>query len=164
VRLLRTIKRGRWLKAPTGKPHRAPGDALLDLQTRENKLSLWLIDDDGSNLVEVVGSIALTRETFSQVDYVTFDLDLVEKLGLDLRETDGNTPVPAANSWHREAVELSAKDVARLADGLFPLSRTRVSQREVTSMVASLLAGQRVDVARVNPKMSVALQESNLLP
>jgi hypothetical protein len=164
VRLLRTIKRGRWLEPPAGRPGSAPADALLDLRTRENKLSLWLIDDDESNLVEVVGSIALTREAVSHVDYVTFGFDVVEKIGLDLREAEGDTPVPAANSWHRDAVELSAKDVAELADELFPLSRARVTQREVTSLVETLLAEQRVDVARLNPKISVAVQAGKLLP
>jgi len=163
VRLLRTIKRGRWLEAPPGKPDRAPADALLDLQTRENKLSLWLIDDDGSNLDEVVGSIALTRETVSHVDYVTFGLDVVEEIGLDLRQTQGHTPVPAVNSWHREAVELSAENIADLADKLFALDRTRLSASQVTSIVATLLTGGRVEVGRINGDMSLALQERNLL-
>jgi len=164
VALLRTIKRGRWLEAPAGKPGRAPGDALLDLQTRDNKLSVWVIEDDGSNLDEVVGSIALSREALSHLDYVTFELDMVAKLGLDVRESEGATPVLAANRWHREVVELSAEDVAELADDLFRRERARVREAEVKSIVAQLLGGAQVDVAQLDPNMFAALQKSNLLP
>ena len=137
---------------------------MLDLQTRDNKLSVWVIEDDGSNLDEVVGSIALSRDVLSHLDYVTFELDVVDKLGLAVTESEGVTPVLAANRWHRDVVELSAKDVAELAEELFGRERSRVREADVKSIVARLVGGAQVEVAQLDPKMVVDLQKSKLLP
>lgn len=60
--ILRKIEKGRWNSDPQAVPWLPPGEvqaqALLDLAPKDNGLSVWLIEEDRSNLDRVVAALA----------------------------------------------------------------------------------------------------------
>ena len=47
-------------------------DALLDLRTQDNALSVFRVDE-GAGIGRIVTALAATRENLSHLDYVVFD-------------------------------------------------------------------------------------------
>ena len=52
---------------------KAPADALRDLATTDNALSVWQIDDNETNLDRVLAAIASTRQFLLKIDFLICD-------------------------------------------------------------------------------------------
>ena len=78
--VLRKIRKSKWWKHP-GVPWLAhsdlQADALGDLQTSSNQLSVYHIEDDKSNLEQIVTALAASRDTIANLDYALLDLQIV---------------------------------------------------------------------------------------
>lgn len=89
----------------------APADIVSDFKTKENKLSLWRIEDDKSNLCRVIVAISCNkadRTTIKQFEYVMIDSRCLQSKGFKINQTDGNTKDKEANKkWHYDINELS---------------------------------------------------------
>ena len=95
----------------------APADALKDLSTKENALSIWEIDDRGENLDRVLAAIASCRDHIQKIDYVIVDSKHLEDLALAREKKAGATHDEHANAtWHFDLINLSAGDLGRLAN------------------------------------------------
>jgi hypothetical protein len=69
--ILRTIRKDRWYRiedVPWLEEGDIHADPLADLNTKANELSVWLIEDDRSNLNRVVSALAATRTHISNLD------------------------------------------------------------------------------------------------
>jgi hypothetical protein len=107
----------------------APADVLQDLRTEDNRLSLWRIEDNKSNLSRVLAAIVSTREHLQKMDYILIDFRHIQENGLRFEQEAGDTLDKEANSWHIDVIQLSALDIARLANLLF-VNGERVRQLE----------------------------------
>lgn len=119
--LLRKIRSTRWF----GREEHAwlpdgefQADALGDLNTEGNKLSVWEVEDDRSNFDDVVAGFAAARENLTNLDYALFDQRLLSDLNIKVVQTTGGTPSSSANTVHRELVELSATKRVDLAKAI----------------------------------------------
>lgn len=110
--VLRTIRQSRWLEDsfPWLEEGDAPADPLGDLATQDNELSVWIIDDEKSNLNQVVAAMAATRGHLSNLDFALFDLRFLSELNIKIAITTGGTPDKEVNTWHRDLVKLSAQN------------------------------------------------------
>ena len=85
--ILRTIRKSKWYKherVPWLVEGELQADALGDLRTSDNELSVWLVEDDESNLEQVVTALAVTRQRISNVDYALFDLQFLSELNIKI--------------------------------------------------------------------------------
>src|SRR6266581_8140831 len=92
--LLRRIKKGRWLgPCPFAL---AQGDlqakVLLDLRAEDNRLSVYRIEEDLSNLPRVAGALAAGCDNLDNFDYALFPDDMLKELRISLSKTAGGTP------------------------------------------------------------------------
>src|SRR5687768_8214903 len=107
---MRVVRRNRWY--PEGlqawlRKGEPPADSLLDLQTEDNQLSVWLIDDGRSDVERIAVAIAATRQSLSPFDYRLVRLHAVTRLRLRLAQTPGNSADQEANHlWHRDLSRL----------------------------------------------------------
>jgi hypothetical protein len=80
---LRTIRKARWYNVE-GVSWLEKGDIqadpLADLNTKGNELSVWLVENDRSNLEQVVTALAATRTDISNLDYALLDVRLLPEL------------------------------------------------------------------------------------
>lgn len=59
----------------------AQADALSSLRTKDNRLSVWRIDDDRGNLRRVVAALAAGRDFLDKLDYAVIDRQVPERDG-----------------------------------------------------------------------------------
>ena len=102
-------------------------DALLDLQTKGNKLSVWRVDDDESNRDQVITAIAANHDSSSNVDYVLLDERLFSQLGIRIEGSPGETPDEEANCQSCELVELSVYKLLYLVEAIRKAERKRIT-------------------------------------
>jgi hypothetical protein len=155
VLLLRKIRKLRWIPKPTVGARSKSGlqaDALGDLGTIGNTLSVWLIDDDEGNLNLVVSACAATRDCLANFDFALLSLDLIGAEGFVLRTIPGETPAPDANGYHRDLVELSAQDVSQLAELIFTKAETRrIPEKMIGHLLQTAMANGRLEADKVKP-------------
>lgn len=56
--------------------------ALSSLRTKDNRLSVWRIDEDRGNLHRVVAALAAGRDFLDKLDYAVIDLQALDSLGI----------------------------------------------------------------------------------
>jgi hypothetical protein len=133
----------------------APADALKDLRTEHDALSVWQIDDNEANLDRVLAAIASSRDYLLKLDFLIFDSKHIEELGLKMEREDGRTYDSKANSdWHFDLIHLSASDLSRLANKMFKYSkRGRLTVPKLTQLVKESVGKGYVDPAHLHPEV-----------
>jgi hypothetical protein len=94
--LLRRIDKRRWdwvgEEIPWLPAGELPAAPLTDLQTSiDSVLSVWQIQEDMSNLEEVVAAIAATRDTSDKFDYALFEMEFLAAAGIRPESTRGKS-------------------------------------------------------------------------
>lgn len=153
--LLRKISKPRWYKEAWLEEGKAAADPLRDLETKENKLSVWHIEDDKSNLYQVVTAIATTLQYASNLDYALFNHTLLTKTGVRIEDTEGHTFHKEANaSWHRDIVELSAEKIAELANIIMEHgTKNRIGESEVIGLLKQAVTSGVIDKNKLEDKL-----------
>ncbi|MSQ46810.1 MAG: hypothetical protein EXR78_00240 [Deltaproteobacteria bacterium] len=107
---------------------------LEDFVPENSTLSVWYIEDDRSNLEQVVIALASTRDFFSNFDYALVDEALLTTLSIKVEQTVGDTPDQEANTcWHRDLVELSDPKLIALIRTIAEKGETaRIPEKEMT--------------------------------
>jgi len=134
------IRKNRWV-LPENAAWISPGDIhadpLSDLKTTQGSLSVWIVEEDQSNLHRVAVALAANCEHLSSIDYILFDGSIVDDLSLKLVRTLGKTPDSEANAtWHRDLVELSASKLADLARRMFHnCCKSRILRKKLGALI-----------------------------
>jgi hypothetical protein len=156
--LLRKIRKARWYKGSVAwlQKDLPQADALVDLSTKNNRLSVWLITDDKSNLNRIIAALACACETVSNLDYALIDIADLNDLGLQFDEVPGDSADDLANKmWHRDLIELSAKSVYDLVCSLHARATTeRVTENQIKQLVKQGLQSSVLDRSRIRLKES----------
>lgn len=155
--LLRAIRKNRWYTSDTI-PWLPEGeiqaDPLGDLATGHNTLSVWQVEDDKSNLEQVITALAANRDTISNLDYALFDLELLSTIGIRVEVNEGATPYEKANHWHCDLVELTATKLVKLAKVmLISSSRERVLEKEILSLIKDAVQTGQIDKTKLSQKI-----------
>jgi hypothetical protein len=95
----------------------SPADVLSDLRTKENRISVYLINDDRSNLTRVVRAIAAGRDKIEHTYFIVFDSRIVLEAGIEMLEVPGETGDKEVNPLHRDLV-LTGRKLVDLAIGI----------------------------------------------
>lgn len=93
--VLRKIRKSKWYKTERVswlEEGQLQADALADLKTTNNELSVWHIEDDKSNLEEVVAALAANCDDVSNLDYALFDQQLLSEIDIRIKATKGGSP------------------------------------------------------------------------
>jgi hypothetical protein len=115
--LLRNVRENRWHKsgaAPWLAKGDVPADPLGDLATKENRLSVWEVAVDRSNVERIVRALAVNRDRIADMGYVLFDSSLLATAGINTVAENGMTPDEGANNWHRDLIDLSGNKLVIL--------------------------------------------------
>lgn len=133
----------------------APADALADIRTSDNALSIWEIDDQRNNLERVLAAIASRGEHLQKMDHVIVESTRVQHLGVKIEKKSGDTHDSGANSsWHYDLTHLSATDLARLANCLLEYGKSeRQLPNKLVSMVKESIQKGFVDQGKLDSKM-----------
>ncbi len=159
--LLRKIRKSKWYKTDSVlwlKQDEIQADALGDIVTSSNTLSVWLVEDDKSNLEEVIVALAVCGDTISNFDYTLINVDLLLSIGIKIETKEGLTPYSRANHWHRDIIELTTYKILRLAEAIFLHSdRKRVAEKEVLTLVKVVVQNGQIDRTKLKPGITKRL-------
>ena len=127
----------------------AQADALSSLRTKDNRLSVWRIDDDRGNLRRVVAALAAGRDFLDKLDYAVIDRQALDSLGIRVIKADGSSPDDGANQrWHHDLNRLSGRRLVALAvrmrSGLARESKISVRALITESIHSGFIARSRL--------------------
>ena len=150
--LARKISRSKW------KPHQdlaqweLQADAIGDLRTVGNSLSVWRCGEEEAtekDVKEAALAMASLMDRASTIDLVWFDQDELEQAGHKVQQTDGETNVPDLCSYHYDICGL---DYARLGDIATRVAAAieegryrRFTRREVLDLLADAVESSRLE-------------------
>ncbi len=160
---LRQIREYKWFKhdaVPWLPEDSLQADALGDLNTSDNRLSVWHIQDNRANLEQVVTALAATSRHPSNLDCALFDQQLVSEIGVKIEHTSGESSYEEANVWHRDLGELSADKLMQLATVIMRHGeKQRFSERRVLSLVKHAVDSGSIDREKLQPYVQLAIDE-----
>jgi hypothetical protein len=114
-------------------------DALRDLTTDDNKLSIYEVDDAGGvSLDRILAALAARRDNIAKLDFVLFDFTILGDVELAYERVPGDTFDSAVNDRHIDLVQLTARKLAEFG------SRIRVQgflERYQDKAVLGLIRG-----------------------
>jgi hypothetical protein len=152
---------GRWQSDP---PWLSAGElqaaALFDLRFSNNKLSMWKIEDDSSNLERILSALATSsgKTSIDNVDYVLLDQNLVQALGVKIEKSSGGTPDSVANrDWHYDCIELCVSDIVNIAKRIKTATISRKKEAEVKQMIQRGLKAKHIDIAQIEEPLKSKL-------
>lgn len=126
-------------------------DAIGDLRSSDNKLSLYLIDEaDDAETLRVVAALAANRERIANVDFALVDVEHLRSIDVSIEESSGDTADSHVNSLHRDLIKLSATQIFKLANHIYDKQLLkRINQGKVEESIKSSLRAQQLDISRV---------------
>jgi hypothetical protein len=162
--LLRSLKKEKWNREQRPNwlcDNEVPKESVRDLIAQEtgNKLSVWLIQDDSSNLEEVVLGMLSNRDHVEKFDYVLIDSEACNNLDIKIQSSDGKTPSKQANSWHRNLIELSGRKLMEIARVIYyEGERQRIKPSRVKKTLMAALSVGAIEESDLNDKMKISLK------
>jgi hypothetical protein len=151
--LLRSIRKARWSQSPEWCDEGDLGaDALNDLATKDNALSVWQIEQDESNLERVIAALAATRDYLSNFDLILFPEEIVADSGIATDRSEGVSADHEANArWHCDLRMISASKLASLARSIKARGTLRrILERQVGNCIFRGVQEGRIDSSSVS--------------
>ncbi len=162
---MRKIRKAKWYNTylPWLQKGELQADSLGDLKTENNSLSIWRIEDDKSNLDQVLTAMATTCAVASNLDYAIFTEQTISSLNLKIINSEGNSHDSKANAiWHRDLIELSAGSLLELAKVIFEnAEKMRLQKRQVVDLIGRAVQIGQVPQARLSEEIRSAIKSLN---
>ena len=153
--LLRQIRKSKWYKTSDVdwlREGELQADALGDISTSSNSLSVWEITEPESNLDVVIAALAAGRDAVSNFDFALFTQRRVLESDITIKNSSGKTCDEQVNQFHRELTELSSGKLFALAKIIQDdAKRERWQEPKVLGLISSAIATGRFK-ADVLPK------------
>lgn len=138
-------------------------DALVDLRTTTNRLSIYFLDQDPPvSLDRIIGAVAANRggSFISKIDYVLFDTGILADLAIEIDAQPGTTLDNAVNACHCDLVHLTAGKLSALGARMQWTGRiVRIQDRQVGRLINQSLDVGFIDKAKLAPELVTKLKE-----
>ena len=154
---LRKVHKNRWSResAPWIGQGDTQADAMTDLETRDNRLSVWRVDDE-PGLEEVIAAMAANCDYLSVFDYVLFGQDAICQIGIKIESSLGSSGDQRINrESHHDLIELTAGKLAVLAGKGTPARRPK---KEVLNLVNDAVRSGRIDEAALKENVRAEIR------
>lgn len=117
-----------------------PADAVTDLKTTFNKLSIFEVENQEESVNRVITALAANRNSIQKFDYILLEkrkfMDVQRQYGFNVKETLGKTPDEQVNDWHQNLVELTDQRIVEFAKALvYNGKKYRKPKKEINRMV-----------------------------
>lgn len=162
--ILRLIRQHRWDRPQGGGwlgDDDVPADPMADFaNTTENRLSVWMVDDQKTNLNQIVVAMATNRDKLDKLDYVLFPRAYLDAAEIAWEDDHGDTPDDEANTWHRNLVELSADKVVALTKMVWKRDKEqeRIAKADVRARIVDAVLEDRIPLGKLSRKLLAAIE------
>lgn len=163
---LRTIRKAKWYKNEAVSwlaEGELQADALADLATKGNELSVWHVEDDRSNLEQVVTALAAGRDNIANLDYALFDQQILSAINIKIKETKGGSPDEKVNAWHRDLVELSATKLIGLAKAIqTEAAKERILPKDIIRLIKRAVVSGQIERTKLKSGIVAKIENDRL--
>jgi hypothetical protein len=143
-------------------PDDVQADALKDLETKENVLSIYIVED--SDVDRLIAALATTADYVSVFDYAVAPEDVVSELSAKSEPTVGNTPDGEVNQWHRDLEELGAAKLVRLVQLIKSHGQVkRCTEARVHAIIKVSVEAGYIDKTRLNERIAASLRKRGVI-
>lgn len=134
----------------------ASADAVTDLRTSSNKLSIYFVDQ--ISVDRLIAALAATRKDLDHLDYLLVPrskfMEAVAQSGVTLEESSDGTGDAVANEWHRDLVRLTGTKLVQVAACLQHNSeRQRCHFKRIGALIVSAVKQGWIPIAAVNENL-----------
>lgn len=140
-----------WL--PPGETPAAPFGDLAP--STASALSVWLLEDDESNLDRIVAVLAAGRQHVDKFDYALIDERALGKLGIQIEaKAEPCADDEASARWHRNIVRLTSADLNALVRLIHSRGQVkRLLKPQVEAILTDAVASGRLDLSRIEKRL-----------
>lgn len=159
TRYLRSIRRSRWAPPDWLDPNQGdlPADALADLHTYRNALSVWVADSP-EDTDRIIIALAATRDDVQHVDFAVFDDATLADAGIVIESRSGETPDDEVNRLHCNIERLTVRQVAALAAAIARGDHERRMPGSIRDGLTDALQSGRLDANRMSDRLLADLR------
>lgn len=153
--VLRKAVLGKWEHDQSGKlTEDGLRYALKELKLQDNRLSVFLVDVDKSNLHRTIAALAATRRNPDIMECFLLDVSELDALGINWRISPmDTTPDDAVNYFHVDLVIPDLDKLRELAQTLRTRGETGTFPRvKVRQMITRGMISREIDMERVRIK------------
>lgn len=93
-------------------------DALKNFKTKENAFSVYEVENELTDIERILAAIAGTRDNVQEVEYASFDSNLLEEHEIKTKKIKGDTADDEVNNLHIDLIDLTAKQLYLLASSI----------------------------------------------
>jgi len=166
--ILRKIRKGRWRGSEVISWLSSvdlQADALVDLATKDNRLSVYIVVTDRSNLERILAALAGNCDFISNLDYVLLEQNALDEINIKIASVKGETPDKEVNAVHRDLLELSATQILSLAK-LFSTrgERNRLTGGRVLELLARAIFFGHIERVKLKFKPEEMAKIDRLIP
>jgi hypothetical protein len=155
--VLRKIRKSKWYRhdGVNWLPDNSlQADTLVDLKTQNNALSIYLVQDDESDLERLIAALAATGDNLANFDYALFDEAILREANLKIRSQPGGTPDQIVNAiQHRDLIELTTDGVLLLARAIRDGRRERKMDAEVSALITKSIKDGHFALETLKPEL-----------
>jgi hypothetical protein len=130
------------------------------LETKDNKLSIFVVEKGEEPVRRVVAALALTRDSLDVLDLAIVTERILDPCEIKKRiQTAGETPDHVVNSWHTDLTELSVTQVAVLAKKIKSQGTIlRYQLSDVICAIRTSLDRDWIDTSRIRQTIRGSLE------
>ena len=152
--ILRKIRKARWYGSDVLHwlpPNDVQADSLLDLSTKHNQLSVYIVENDRSNLDRILAALVGNCDFISNIDYALIPAaEVLDRIKIKTVEIKGETSDEQVNTAHRDLIELSASQILELAKSISATGeRARLTAKKVAELIERSIDEGHIDQTRL---------------
>jgi len=133
------------------------GDSLRDLETTDNTLSVYEVNNEHDK-ERVAVALAAHRKFVSVFDYAVFDDTNFASLGIIAEPHEGNTPDAAVNQLHYHLRNLTLGRLTGLARVVSEVEHIRIAPNVVKARISEAIAAGTLPTEKLEPELLARLQ------
>ena len=146
-------RRTRWLRYPDLtwlEDGEVQADALLDLKSEGNKLSVYRVERE-EDAERIVVALAANRDNLAVMDYALFTEASLVTANISIVKQAGETPNDEVNRLHYNLSDLTVRRLAKLAEVVSAGEHTRILRKEIRTKLFRALDAGVLDRGKLKP-------------
>lgn len=127
-----------------------PADAVTDLKTTDNRLSVFVTDGSEASLRYIIAAMAANANHIDDVQYCLLDESCVREIGLEILENPGKTKCQSVDSLHRDLVNLRSSSLSKLTATMKNKARFEVCiSKQVCTWLHLAIQEKQIDPSKL---------------
>ena len=143
-----------WEQRDWLRPHEVQGNAIKCLITKDNRLSVYVLNNPKVQIERVVAALALTRDNLMNLDWATVPENVLCLCKIQKKKIVADTPDSEVNGWHIDLVELTVDKIAEFAKEIKTKGCIKRSNKsDVEKAICNSLKIDCIDTDKINQKL-----------